>query len=59
MVNIKYKLLQHQEECLEYSKTHNKFILGDQMGLGKTVEAICVGLTKKEEARHCLVTKRR
>lgn len=55
MVDIKYKLFPHQIECLEYSKNHNKFILGDQMGLGKTLEAICVGLTKKKEAKHCLI----
>lgn len=37
MVDIKYKLFPHQKECLEYSKNHNKFILGDQMGLGKAL----------------------
>lgn len=55
MVGVKYNLFKHQEECIEYSKHHNKFILGDQMGLGKTFEAICTAITKKPEVRHCLV----
>lgn len=55
MVGVKYNLFKHQEECIEYSKHHNKFILGDQMGLGKTFEAICTAITKKSEIKHCLV----
>lgn len=55
MNGVKYSLFKHQEECIEYSKHHNKFILGDQMGLGKTFQAICTAVTKKPEVRHCLI----
>ena len=54
-MDIKYQLFKHQEECIEYSKHMNKFILADQMGLGKTLEAICVAITKKPEVKHCLI----
>ena len=54
-MDIKYQLFKHQEECIEYSKRKNKFILADQMGLGKTLEAICVAITKKPEVKHCLI----
>ena len=36
-MDIKYQLFKHQEECIEYSKHMNKFILGDGMGLGKAL----------------------
>lgn len=55
MNEIKYHLYKHQEECLEYSKHHNKFILGDGMGLGKTLQAICVAIKNKRPGKHCLI----
>lgn len=54
-MEIKYELYQHQKECLEYSKKKNKFILADQMGLGKSLESICVAIDKKSEVKHCLI----
>ena len=54
-MDIKYQLFKHQEECIEYSKHMNKFILGDGMGLGKTLQSICVAITKKPEVKHCLI----
>lgn len=54
-MDIKYQLFKHQEECIEYSKRKNKFILADQMGLGKGLESICVAITKKPEVKHCLI----
>lgn len=37
MKDIKYTLYNHQEECVKYSKDHDKFILADGMGLGKAL----------------------
>lgn len=54
-MEIKYELYQHQKECLDYSKKKNKFILADQMGLGKSLESICVAIDKKSEVKHCLI----
>lgn len=54
-MEIKYELYQHQKECLDYSKKKNKFILADGMGLGKTLQGICVAIDKKSEVKHCLV----
>lgn len=54
-MEIKYELYQHQKECLEYSKKKNKFILADGMGLGKTLQGICVAIDKKSEVKHCLI----
>ena len=54
-MDIKYQLFKHQEECIEYSKRKNKFILADGMGLGKTLQGICVAITKKPEVKHCLI----
>lgn len=54
-MEIKYELYQHQKECLDYSKKKNKFILADGMGLGKTLQGICVAIDKKSEVKHCLI----
>lgn len=45
----------HQSECVEYAKTHPKFLLGDQMGLGKTKQAIDIAVMRKKQANHCLI----
>ena len=55
MEGIKFSLFKHQEECIEYSKEKNKFILADQMGLGKTIQAICVAVKNKRPGKHCLI----
>ena len=52
---LKTKLMKHQEECFEYSKHINKWILSDGLGLGKSLEIITIALSKMKEDNHCLI----
>lgn len=53
----KLPLYQHQREAIAYGLKHDKWILGDDQGLGKTASIICLAETlKKEEGiEHCLI----
>lgn len=45
----------HQIEGFEYGIQHNKFLLGDQQGLGKTKQAIDIAIARKHQFKHCLI----
>ena len=45
----------HQVESLNYSKIHNKFLLADEQGLGKTKQSIDIALSHKNKFKHCLI----
>lgn len=51
----KTKPYEHQRFLLEYSKNHNKFLLADEQGLGKTKQAIDVACSKQDKFKHCLI----
>lgn len=55
--NLKTKPYKHQIDCLRYSLNHNKFLLGDEQGLGKTKQSIDIAVYKKETENynHCLI----
>ena len=57
MYQYKTKPYKHQEECLKYGEEHEKFLLADQQGLGKTKEVIDIACMLKEEYgyEHCLI----
>lgn len=54
---FKTKPFEHQIEGLKYGLSHNKWLLGDEQGLGKTKEVIDVAVAKKLQNgyKHCLV----
>jgi len=54
---IKTKLLKHQQENLEFGMQYDGFILGDDMGIGKTLSALTIAITKKYKYNYkrCLV----
>jgi len=45
----------HQIEGFNYGLAHNKFILGDEQGLGKTKQAIDIAIARKSLFKHCLI----
>lgn len=45
----------HQVESLNYSKHHNKFLLADEQGLGKTKQSIDIALSHRTKFKHCLI----
>lgn len=45
----------HQRECFEYAMNHNKFLLGDEQGLGKTKQSIDIAVARKSNFKHCLI----
>lgn len=45
----------HQTQSLNYSKIHNKFLLADEQGLGKTKQSIDIALSHKNKFKHCLI----
>lgn len=47
----------HQTEAIEFGLNHNKWLLGDSMGLGKTKVAIDIACIKKQKEgyTHCLI----
>lgn len=53
----KVSLYEHQKEAVEFGLTHDKWLLLDQPGLGKTLDMICLAqeLKKREHIKHCLV----
>lgn len=52
---FKTKPFDHQAECFEYSLRHNKFLLGDEQGLGKTKQSIDIAVARKSKFKHCLI----
>lgn len=52
---FKTKCFDHQLECFNYGKTHNKFLLGDEQGLGKTKQAIDLACSRKNLFKHTLI----
>ena len=49
------KPYEHQIESFNYALTHNKFLLGDEQGLGKTKQALDIAVARKHKMRHCLI----
>ena len=58
-VTFKYKTnpFNHQREGFKYGMTHDKWLLGDEQGLGKTKQVIDIACAKKqtEGFKHCLI----
>lgn len=54
---IKSKPFQHQIEGIEYGLKHNKWLLLDSPGLGKTLQIIAIAnqLKKEKKIEHCLI----
>ena len=55
--NYKVKLFKHQEEGIKYGLTHDKFLLLDMPGLGKTLQMIYLAeeLKQRENIEHCFI----
>lgn len=51
----KTKPFDHQIDSFTYALTHNKFLLGDEQGLGKTKQALDIAVSRKHKMRHCLI----
>ena len=47
----------HQIEGIEYGLKYDRFLLGDEQGLGKTMQVINIACIKKQQKnyRHCLI----
>lgn len=54
---LKTKPFPHQLEGIQYGLTHQKFHLGDEQGLGKTMQTINIAVLKKlrNAYKHCLI----
>ena len=48
---------QHQIEGFKYGISHNRWLLGDEQGLGKTKQVIDIAVAKKQQRgyKHCLI----
>ena len=57
--NYKFKIepFKHQVEGINYGLKYDRFLLGDEQGLGKTMQAINIACIKKQQKhyRHCLI----
>ena len=55
--NFKVNPFNHQIEGIEYGLKYDKFLLGDEQGLGKTMQVINIACIKKQLKgyRHCLI----
>ena len=53
----KTKPYSYQEEGFEYGMSHDKWLLADEQGLGKTKQVIDIAVAKKAECgyQHCLI----
>lgn len=51
----KTKPFDHQMESFNYALTHNKFLLSDEQGLGKTKQALDIAVARKHKMHHCLI----
>lgn len=47
----------HQTESMQYALTHDRFLLADEQGLGKTKQVIDIAVVKKlqHNYKHCLI----
>ena len=55
-LNLKTTLMPHQQEVLKYSLAHDTFVLGDEMGTGKTLSIISTAILNKQYGvKRCLV----
>ena len=58
-VNYDFKTtpFQHQLDGFNYGMTHDRWLLGDEQGLGKTKQTIDIALAKRAEKgyKHCLI----
>lgn len=54
---FKIKPFSHQIDGVNYGLKYDRFLLGDEQGLGKTMQAINIACIKKEQKhyRHCLI----
>lgn len=52
---FKTKPFAHQLDCFKYGIRHEKFLLGDEQGLGKTKQAIDIAVARKGQFKHCLI----
>ena len=48
---------QHQIEGFKYGISHNRWLLGDEQGLGKTKQVIDIAVARKQQRgyKHCLI----
>jgi SNF2 family DNA or RNA helicase len=55
--NFKTTPFEHQKQAFEYALSHDKFLLGDEQGLGKTKQAIDIAVNRKQTAKfkHTLI----
>lgn len=55
--NFKTKPFDHQIEGFEFGLKHDRFLLGDEQGLGKTKQVIDIAVAKKltKGYKHCLI----
>lgn len=53
--NFKTTPFDYQLEGIKFGLTHDKFLLGDEQGLGKTMQAIQLAVARKHEFKHCLI----
>lgn len=55
--NYKVDLFEHQKEGIQYGLTHDKFLLLDQPGLGKTLQMIYLAeeLREQKGLEHCFI----
>lgn len=55
--HFKQKPFKHQLEGIEYGLKYDRFLLGDEQGLGKTMQAISIACIKKQQRnyKHCLI----
>ena len=57
--DYKFKIqpFKHQIEGVEYGLNYDRFLLGDEQGLGKTMQAINIAIIKKQQRnyKHCLI----
>lgn len=54
---FKINAFKHQIEGINFGLKNDKFVLGDEQGLGKTMQAINIACIKKEQKhyKHCLI----
>lgn len=53
--NYKFKVepFEHQKIAIQYALTHDKFLLGDEMGTGKT--KMSIDISSNKNIKHCLI----
>ena len=56
LVKVNTHFYNHQKEAIKFEMTHQNFIIGDDQGLGKTLELLAFATSlKKKGAKHCLI----